>query len=298
MSNLNPVVVILGLLIALSFGTSDFLSKDVTTKIGAYRTTVYILALSGIGTLVPSLFLESSIVLSPWSLAVLLLVAVSTYLSFAALYRAYSKGMLSLTAPIANSYPAFSVVLSVLLIGASFTPVAMAAIAVIIAGIVLVSTSFSELRARLSGGKMLAPGIGAAILAAIFFGISWTSYGYATRTFGYLVPSIAVRLGAAGIGFGLAPFLKEDVRPRFIRSFPRLFAMAMLETTGVILFSLGAILSATPDAVPVLATFGGISAAVTVLLAMYFLKERPEANHVVGMTLLIGGVAVLLYLTG
>ena len=119
---MNFLLIGLGVLIALSFGTSDFLSKGLTAKISAYKTTVYILALSGIGTLFPGLFLKSSAAFSPFPVLLLVFIATATYVSFAALYRAYSRGMLSLTAPIVNSYPAFSVILSVLLIGASFSP--------------------------------------------------------------------------------------------------------------------------------------------------------------------------------
>lgn len=258
----------IGLLISISFGTSDFLSKGVTGRIGAYKTTVYILALSGVGVLFPGLFLKSSFAFSPWSIVVLVFIATATFLAFAALYRAYSKGMLSLTAPIANSYPAFSVVLSVLLIGATFTRYAIVALAIVIVGIALVSTSISDLKMRLSRGKILAPGVGSAVVAAFFFGSSWTAFGYESQTFGYLLPAIAVRFGAAAVGFGFAPLLKEDVRPIFSGSFPKLFVMAALETVGVVLFSLAAILSSSPDAVPILATFGGMSAAFTVCFAM------------------------------
>jgi uncharacterized membrane protein len=66
----------------------------------------------------------------------------------------------------------------------------------------------------------------------------------------------------------------------------------------VILFSLGAIISSTPDAVPILATFGGMSAAFTVCFAIAFLHERLELNHAVGVVVLIAGVVLLLYLTG
>jgi drug/metabolite transporter (DMT)-like permease len=296
---MNFILIGLGVLLAFSFGTSDFLSKDVTAKVGAYKTTVYILALSGIGTLFPGLFLKSSVAFSPWSILLLVFIAAATYLSFAALYRAYSKGMLSLTAPIVNSYPAFSVVLSVLLIGASFSLEAIAALAVVILGIALVSTNISDLRKLLfARGGMLAPGVGSAIVASVFFGASWTAFGYASQTFGYLLPAIAVRFGAAAVGFGLAPILKEDVRPAFGKSFPRLLVMAILETVGVVLFSLGAILSSSPDAVPILATFGGVSAAFTVCFAIIFLHERPQINHAIGVAVLIAGVVLLLYLTG
>lgn len=296
----NLIILGLGVIIALSFGTSDFLSKDVTGKIGAYKVTIYILVISGVGALFPSLFLRSSLNLTIYSVLLLVLIAVTTLASFGALYRAYSRGMLSLTAPIANCYPAISVALSILLIGASFSAGALAALATVILGIVLVSTSFKDLRARLFGGgrRALAPGVGSAMIAAVFFGTSWTSFGYASETMGYLLPAIAVRFGAAALGFGLAPVLKQDARPVFNNSFRRLLAMSCLETVGVVLFSLATIITSSPDAIPILATFGGMSAAFTVCFAILFLKERPELNHIIGVILLIGGVTLLLYLTG
>lgn len=296
---MDPIVFALGLLISLSFGTSDFLSKGVTARISAYKTTVYILAISGVVTLFPGVFLKSSFAVSPTSVALLLFIAVTTYLAFWALYRAYSRGMLSLTAPIANSYPAFSTVLSVLLIGASFSAASIAALITVMIGIVLVSTSVSDLRTRLFGrGGALAPGVGSAILSALFFGMSWTAFGYASQTLGFLLPAIAVRLAAGAVGFGVAPILREDVRPAFMGSLPRLSIMSALEASGAILFSFAAIVSSSPDAIPILATFSGISAAFTVCLAIAFLKERLEINHILGIIMLIGGVIFLLYLTG
>ncbi len=296
---MDPIVFVLGLLISLSFGMSDFLSKGVTARISAYKTTVYILAISGVVTLFPGVFLKSSFAVSTTSIALLLFIAVTTYLAFWALYRAYSRGMLSLTAPIANSYPAFSTVLSVLLIGASFSPESIAALVTVMVGIVLVSTSVSDLRTRLFGrGRALAPGVGSAVLSALFFGMSWTAFGYASQTLGFLLPAIAIRLGAGAVGFGVAPILKEDVRPVFVGSLPRLSIMSALEASGAILFSFAAIASSSPDAIPILATFSGISAAFTVCLAIIFLRERLEINHVLGIIMLIGGVVVLLYLTG
>jgi drug/metabolite transporter (DMT)-like permease len=296
---LDPIVFGLGVLISLSFGTSDFLSKDVTSKIGAYKTTVYILAISGMVTLFPGFVLNSSFVFSALSVFLLLFISVTTYVAFLALYQAYSKGMLSLTAPIANSYPAFSILLSVLLIGASFSLGSIWALVAIMIGIVLVSTSLSDLRRRLFGrGKALAPGVGSAVISAIFFGASWTAFGYASQTFGFLLPAIAIRLGAAVVGFGVAPALRQEVRPVFIGSLPRLCLMSSLEAAGAILYSLGAIISSSPDAIPILSTFSGISAAVTVVLAILFLRERLELNHIIGILMLIGGIVLLLRVVG
>jgi drug/metabolite transporter (DMT)-like permease len=289
---------LLGIVMAFSFGTSDFLSKGVTAKIGPYRTTIYILTISGLGALLPALLLKSSFEISAFFAAVLVLIAATTFLSFASLYRAYNRGMLSLTAPIVNSFPAFSVVISVVFLGVTFSVGAILALAVIIVGIVLVSTSLSDLRRRiLTRGQPLAPGVGSALLASVFFGVSWATFGYATQHIGYLLPAIAVRLGGAAVGVALIPIIKPkfpSLSGRWVRT---VLVMAFLETVGLVIFSLGVTIDPSPATVPILATFGGISAAVTVSYAIALLKERLEINHVIGVISLIAGVVALLYLT-
>ncbi|MGA2664429.1 MAG: DMT family transporter [Nitrososphaerales archaeon] len=289
---------LLGTVMAFSFGTSDFLSKGVTGKIGPYRTTVYILTISGLGALLPALVLKSSLGISTFFALVLVLIATTTFLSFASLYRAYNRGMLSLTAPIVNSFPAFSVLISLVFFGVTFSFGAILALAVIIVGIVLVSTSLSDLRRRISSRRQpLSPGVGSAFLASVFFGVSWAAFGYATQHIGYVLPAIAVRLGGAAVGVALIPVIK----PRFpqpsggwVRT---VLVMALLETVGLVIFSLGVTIAPSPSTIPILATFGGISAAFTVSYAIVLLKERLEINHVVGVILLIAGVVTLLYLT-
>jgi drug/metabolite transporter (DMT)-like permease len=294
--NITPVV--LGLIMAFSFGTSDFLSKGVTAKIGSYRTTIYILTISGIGTLFPALLLGSSFDVTPFFAGVLVLVAVTTFLSFASLYRAYNRGLLSLTSPIVNAYPVFSVIISVALLGATFSTGAILALGVVIAGIVLVSTSISDLRKRLlTRDQPLAPGVGPAFLAAIFFGVSWTAFGYASEHLGYLLPALAVRIGAAAVGLALIPLIKPEIPPVSGRWVRTLLTMALLETVGIVIFSLGVTIAPSPGTISILATFGGVSGAVTVSYAIVILKERLEINHIVGVVALIVGVVALIYLT-
>jgi len=295
---LNITPFLLGIVMAFSFGTSDFLSKGVTTKIGPYRTTVYILTLSGLGALIPAFFLKSSFAISALYAAVLVLIAATTFLSFASLYRAYNRGMLSLTAPIVNSFPAFSVALSVVFLGVTFSFGAIVALAAIIVGIILVSTSLSDLRRRIfTRNQPLAPGVGSAFLASIFFGVSWAAFGFATQHIGYLLPAVAVRLGGAAVGVALIPVIKPKFPTPSAGWLRTVLVMATLETVGLVIFSLGVTIAPSPATVPILATFGGISAAVTVAYAIVLLKERLEINHIIGVVCLITGVVTLLYLT-
>ena len=72
------VAVILGLALAVCFGTSDYLSKGLTGSVGFYRTTIYTLATSGTLVIVPTLFLG----LPSWPSfsddALLVLISIST----------------------------------------------------------------------------------------------------------------------------------------------------------------------------------------------------------------------------
>src|SRR5271157_684091 len=105
--------IILGLVLAFCFGTSDFLSKGLTGKVGFYRTTVYTLATSGALVFVPLLFLGAPSMPSMTGLALLALISVSTFLAFLFMYRGYQKGHLSVVSPTVNAFPIFSVLLAV-----------------------------------------------------------------------------------------------------------------------------------------------------------------------------------------
>jgi drug/metabolite transporter (DMT)-like permease len=295
---LNFIPIVLGLVLTLSYGTSDFLSKGVTTQIGPYRTTIYILIVSGIGALIPGLFIGSSFAVSPFLALVLVVVAVTSFLAFAFIYRAYDRGMLSLTAPIVNSYPALSVVFSVLFLGVVFSAGVIISLIVVMIGSVLVSTNLSDLRKMLSSRRrILSPGVGSAFLAALSFAVCWTAFGFATEKLGYLLPAIAIRGAAAVVGLAAAPLLGEKVRPVPGTWLRGLLAMSLLELIGVIVFNLGVTLSGSAGSIPILTVFGAKGSAITVVLAVAFLRERLELNHLIGIVLLIAGVVALLYLT-
>jgi drug/metabolite transporter (DMT)-like permease len=289
----------LGLSITFPLGVSDFLSKGASAKIGSYRVGVYVQTISGALGLVPALFLRSSFDVSPFFAILLVLLAVVTFLGVVSIYGAYSKGMLSLVAPVANSYPAFAVIVSIAFAGARFSTAAILALLVTIAGIVLVSTSLSDLRRMASSRRQpFVPGIGPAFVAAIFIGLSFTIYGYSCQHLGYLLPTVAARFGSAGLGVALLPLLKPQRGSSGRWLPPAILLMSVLETVAVTSFGYGVITISSPTTIPLLATFGGMSAAVTVSCGIVILKERLEINHIIGVISLIGGVVALLYLTG
>ncbi len=288
------IAVVLGLLIAFCFGTSDFLSKGLAGRVGPYRTAIYTLTTSGIFVIVPSLLFGIPKTPSLSDGALLVLVAVSTFAAFFFMYRGYQRGNLSVISPTVNSFPIFSVLFAVTILKVSVSYQVLLALGGIILGILLVSTNVSA-----TGGsrRSITPGVPDAILAAFFFAMGFTSLGYADETMGYLLPVVSARLGAASVGFLIGLSTKQDVRPFGGRPLLRVLAMGALEAGGLLAFSLALFYSSTIGALPIITTLSGMGVVFTVGFAALFLRERAELSYAVGIAILIASVAALLYLT-
>jgi drug/metabolite transporter (DMT)-like permease len=292
---LVSVAVVFGLALAFCFGTSDFLSKGLTARVGFYRTTVYTLATSGALVTVPLLFLGVPRLPSYSGLAVLALISVSTFAAFVFMYRGYQKGHLSVVSPIVNSFPIFSVLFAVFVLKIVLSYEELLALGGVILGILLVSTDLSALGS--SRGRSLTPGVSEAVLAASFFAVGFTSLGYAEETVGYLLPVAAARLGAALVGLLTGLALKQDLSPIGGRPFLRLLAMGTLEASGLLAFTLALFYSSSIAVLPITTTLAGMGAVFTVGFALILLKEKVEPNYALGIVVLIASVAALLYLT-
>jgi drug/metabolite transporter (DMT)-like permease len=287
--------VVLGLVLAFCFGTSDYLSKGLTGRVGFYRTTVYTLAISGAFVVLPALFLGIPRRPSYSDAALLALIAFATFMAFLLMYRGYQKGHLSVVSPTVNAFPIFSVLFAVFILKLDISAEVLLALAGVILGILLVSTNFSALGA--SRGRGLTPGVAEAIVAAFFFAVGFTALGYAEKTVGYLFPVVAARLGAASVGLLAGLALKQNLKPFGGRPLVRVLAMGALEAAGILSFTIALFYSSTLAVLPVTTTLGGMGVVFTVGFALIFLKERVEPNYALGVLILIGSVGALLYFT-
>src|SRR5258707_12406037 len=110
--------ILLGLLTALTWGGADFIARFATHRIGALRSMLY---MQLAGFLLLSFLLQTlggwghlfdGSGWQPWAWG-MLAGAINTF-AMLALYRAFEIGKLSLVGPVSASYPALTVVLSLL----------------------------------------------------------------------------------------------------------------------------------------------------------------------------------------
>jgi drug/metabolite transporter (DMT)-like permease len=290
--------ILTGLATAFCWGTADYLSRYQSEKVGYYKTVVYsnVVTLVVLVALIP--VLSPNLEVATFPLVVLVGAGALNFVAFNFLYRAFHKGVVSVVAPIAYTFPAVTTVLSVLILGTLLPATRVVAIAGIIIGVILLSTRFSELGSLLGGraSPNITAGVGSAIGSSLFFGSVYIGIGYAAPFVSIVIPAIVLRSVAIVAGFLLAPVLHQAVRPSRLAFSRIILVMGVLEAVGFLSFTYG--ISGAGGALPVVASLAGMGGAVAAAYGFVFLKERLEPNQVVGIFLSIIGVFTLLYLGG
>jgi drug/metabolite transporter (DMT)-like permease len=290
----DPLV--LGLGAAFCWGTADFLSRRQSERIGSYRTALFAQAVTLAMLFAAFPFFHANISFGPWQAAVLVGAGALNFVAFIMLYRAFHRGVVSVVAPVAYTYPAVTAVLSIAILAAPVGLRQGAAIAGVIAGVMLLSSRFSEIRgyAAGSGAPGLTAGIAPAAGSSVSFGVVYVGMGYAAPTVGYFLPAVFLRGIGVVTGLALAPILKQDVSPSRAVLSKVMLTMGVLETIGLLSFTYG--ISQGGAALPVVAALSGMGGAVAAGYGIAFLRERLEWNQLVGILLSMAGVFALLLL--
>ena len=287
-----------GLATAFFWGTADYMSRSQSEKVGYYRTIIYshMVTLVVILALIPVISPNLSFPLDP--VLVLVAAGVVNFVAFIFLYRAFYRGIVSVVAPVAYTYPAVTAILAVGLLGASLSLVQAVAIAGIIAGVIMMSTRFSELHAYRRGGEApaLTRGVPLAVGASLAFGTVYMGVGYAAPRVSVVLPVLFLRVFAIALGFLFAPVLKQVARPTRLVLSKTMVAIGVLEAFGFLAFTSG--IAAAGQALPVVTAISGMGGAVAASYGIAFLKERLEPNQLIGVALSLAGVFALLYFGG
>jgi drug/metabolite transporter (DMT)-like permease len=293
---LTYVPVLAGLTTAFCWGTADFLSRRQSEQVGNYPTVVY-------SHLVTLLFLVALLPafsprFNPPVLPMLALVVAGglNFIAFLFLYRAFHRGVVSVVAPVAYTYPAVTTILSIAVLGTVLGSSQTLAIGGIIVGVVLLSTRFSDLRAYMGGKGVanLTKGIGPAIGSSVFFGAVYIGVGYAAPYVNIVFPALVLRVVGTAAGFLLAPLFHQSLRPSRLFLSNTVIIMGVLEAVGFLVFTYG--ISIPGGSLPVVAAISGMGGAVAASYGLALLKERIELNQTAGIVLSLVGVFTLLYL--
>ena len=287
-----------GLAAAFCWGTADYMSRSQSERVGYYRTIIYshMVTLIVVLALVP--VISPHLAFPVYPVLALIGAGVINFVAFIFLYRAFHRGVVSVVAPVVYTYPAVTAVLAVVILGASLSIIQVVALVCIIAGVILLSTRFSELYSYLrgTGAASLTKGVGLAVGASFCFGMVYIGIGYAAPSVSVVLPVMFLRIVAISAGFLLAPGLRQEAKPSRLVLSKTMIAMGVLEAFGFLAFTYG--IEAAGSALPVVTALSGMGGAVAASYGLAFLKERLEPNQMLGVILSLAGVFALLYLGG
>jgi uncharacterized membrane protein len=289
--------ILLGLTAALAWGVADFMARFATRRIGTYRTLLYkqLIGFLSLTALIESLGglhrFAAGTTAPAWAWVILagLLNTASTL----ALYRSFEVGVRAIVAPIAGSYPALTVILS-LASGETLRPMRGLGIAAVLTGVVLAATSFAnnafDAQAATHHRGHLTRGVPWAIAAAIGYGSLFWLLGFRVMpALGGTVSVWAIRLTTFSTLALVAAPARQSVRPPGGSAWWLVGGIGVIDTAAFIANNT----ALKTEQVAVASVLASLYGAVTVLLAGIFLRERLERSQWLGIVLIFAGIALV-----
>jgi drug/metabolite transporter (DMT)-like permease len=208
-------------------------------------------------------------------------------ISVAALYRGLALGPVAVVAPVVASYVVITVILVVIFLGERLTTAQILAASLVFVGVVLTSTDARELRVTL--GRPV-PGVRIGLVATIGFGLWSAVFAIATREYAWA--AMIVLLRATSFVFIGSYIAARRMDLSVFRDRTALVLGAIIgvgDTLANVLFALGI----ESGYASLAATGTGMYPIIPAVLGMLALGERLAPNQLVGIGLLVLGLATL-----
>ena len=281
---------IFGLAAALGWGCSDLLAAIGSRRMGS-RATVMVAQI--VGLLCSGLLW---LVTTPgWELpvrdvAILLGSGCFAGIAYFTAYRGLELGPVALVSPIASAFAAVTVLLAVVVLDESLGPILLSGVVLTIVGVVLASTDLRRFEVE---AKRHRRGLPYAFAAMVGFGVAAFASGSLAKDYGWLPPVALSRVGSVILITAVTLAMRGREREGMRRISPRNLGIAaaagVTDIIGVVAYSRGSELGLISIVAAVSATFTLIPVAGGILL----FSERPAPNQLVGLVLVIGGLATL-----
>lgn len=278
----------LGLGAALAWGLSDVLATVASRRTGALRVVLgfHLVAVVLLAVLVAATG-EGMSGVPGGDLAWLAVVGVLGGLAYLTFYRALAIGPISIVSPIVAAYAAVTVVLAVVIGGERPGPGEIAAVVVVVGGVLLASSDLTQIRGL---ERVVLVGIVLALVTAVVIGAFVYGVAYFSEEQGWLVPIFVAR--SFSTLFLVAVSLRGG-RWRFPDRAPGLLALiaaiGVIDTAAYALFNVGVRHADTS----VVATAAAPYAVVPIVAGVLAFGERPRPTQWAGIALVLAGLVLL-----
>jgi drug/metabolite transporter (DMT)-like permease len=284
------IAVLLGLVAGLCWSIHDLLARAFAERLGPFRMALLVLVLGAV-FLIP-LVVWRGILLQgeSFSLLMALLLGIFYALALSGLFKAFSLAPVSVVGPLTSGYPAL-VVLWGLLHGVSPSLLQWLAITSILLGAVIVGRFGPD-----DGGFAVVAEskvwivLASSAVAATCFAASIILGQQATIHLGEIETTFVSRFPAAALVFAFARFAEpQHVINRPVGMWKAVAAMALCDVAAVTSVNASTYFPNKELGTMAISAYGALS----VLLALIFLKEKVSMAQWLGIVMISGGVAAL-----
>ncbi len=294
-----PIGLLTGLGAAIAWGTMDVLAALGGRRLGSLVVVVATQSISLVVVLilVPIMGADLTAVPAPTVLRVLLLGAIAM-VAYLAYFTGLRIGPIAVVSPTVAAYGGLTVVLAVIVLGESLTPIQAAGAAVATIGIVMTGVA---LDGGLRGIRLTSPGIAFAVVAMVLFAILTVFLAGPIRAEGWLPILVVERVGNVAAAVILLVVVRAtrtsrasalttvDEPDRSWRTALVVLAAALLDIAGLISFGIGLEVA---DAW-IVGLVSSFNPAFSVLIAVSLLGERLKPMQWAGLGLLAAGLVVI-----
>ncbi|MFZ0213550.1 MAG: DMT family transporter [Candidatus Acidiferrales bacterium] len=292
--------ILLGLSAALGWGVADFMARFATRRTGALRALLFMQVAGFIALTVCMVLMGHWTRFFPafrWGIwAWIVLAGILSALASLALYRSFEIGVLALVSPIAASYPALTVMLS-LLTGERLTRTHAAGIAVAIVGVIMAALAQpakveAETERESTGHhrRHVLRGVPWALAAALGFGVNYWILGFRVMpVFGGFASVWVIRLTTfVVLALLLRPLGASAEIPRGSTAW-LIFFIGLADTAGFVANNL----AFKREEIAIATVLSSLYGVITLLFAAVFLREKLGRRQWAGVALIFAGVALV-----
>lgn len=285
--------IILAFVAMLCWGFGDFFIQKSTRKFGDWET-LFIITLAGAIILLPFVYKDIPGVFSSFDKRLLLLIASSIILLFAALFEFESlkQGKLSVVEPIWSMEIPVSAFLAFLLLKETISSLQIILVVSLILSLILVSLRSYHLSKRI----WLEKAAFLALLAAFMMGAANFFIGWGSRETSALLAKWFVDASVALIAFIYLYFTKRIHKMELDLKLNKglLLGMCLLDNSAWVAFGFAMVLTKISIAVALSESY----IILTVLLGMFVSKEKLAPHQKFGLAIAIISAIALAYVTG
>lgn len=282
------LAVLLGVLAALCWSFTDLLARMMAGKVGAFRMSALVMLLGGV-LLAFYVIPQGAIWKAGWDQLVWgFLLGLAYGFGIGGLFKAFSLGPISLVAPLTAGYPVLTVLWGVAN-GLEPTLLQWACVAATLVGAIIIARSGTE------EGGVNAVEPGKMPLLLLFCLMSVLGYSAAV-VLGQHAAVVMGEIEAAWVSratsvLTLLPFVltERNVTPISRWHWAGLFLAGGLDILGLILINASGHLPGKDFAGIGISAYGALS----VILAMIFLKEKVSPGQWLGLAMIVGAVAAI-----